>query len=247
MRVAVPLAALAASIFYTSSAEAYCPAGSWQVNVGGAIMCQCPDGSYAGYQGCPYRAPPRPQCLPGQWYSSIGCIPVGAEVCSTGGWCNPGSRCWNSSGKTVCMPAQQAFALEHGARLAKWLRENRATLVGTVKERHAKGAEYVRDNPEVRQALEDLERVAAGYAVGGVAGNPRVGAELAGFYNSVKAAERAGELLATNQYEGSIALVHLYSSAILDRVPGVPPGSSEVLTLAGATATAYAYGFFFAP
>ena len=30
----------------------FCPAGSRQVSNGGAIMCQCPDGSYAGISGC---------------------------------------------------------------------------------------------------------------------------------------------------------------------------------------------------
>lgn len=37
-----------------ASAQAFqCPAGSVQVSGGGGIMCQCPDGSFAGISGCP--------------------------------------------------------------------------------------------------------------------------------------------------------------------------------------------------
>jgi hypothetical protein len=43
-------------MFWSGSAVAqFCPAGSRQVQNGYQIMCMCPDGSAASYQGCPER------------------------------------------------------------------------------------------------------------------------------------------------------------------------------------------------
>jgi hypothetical protein len=44
---------IASLLFATSAAHAqFCPPGSRQVSNGGGIMCQCPDGSFAGVGGC---------------------------------------------------------------------------------------------------------------------------------------------------------------------------------------------------
>jgi len=50
----------------TSFANAqFCPAGSRQVSNGGGIMCQCPDGSFAGINGCrTVQQRPQPQAQP---------------------------------------------------------------------------------------------------------------------------------------------------------------------------------------
>src|SRR5690348_3746358 len=49
----VPLSMVSAQYFQ-------CPAGTRQLNSGGAIMCQCPDGSMAAIWGCNRTPPPRP-------------------------------------------------------------------------------------------------------------------------------------------------------------------------------------------
>jgi hypothetical protein len=91
-----------------------CPPGSVAVSGGGGIMCQCPDGSYAGlYTGCQahYQQPLCPAgtqycgnsnqcCNPGFYCSHYGCTPQGAMECGNH-YCNPGYQCSRNGG---CIP-----------------------------------------------------------------------------------------------------------------------------------------------
>lgn len=228
-----------------------CPYGTQCCNRFG--QC-CHDGSYCSVYGCiaigsvdcgGYYCHPGQKCASGNR-----CIDEDADDCGGGQACASGKRCWWRDGKAGCVTKTFAFAHRHAKSLAKWLGDNNAKLRGTVAERHAKGKEYVRDNSEVRKAIDDIELIASGYLAGSATGNPVIAyktAQAADFYVSYRAAEQAGELLANDHYDGSVALVNLYSSAIVDRVPVVPPGATEVLNFAGAATSAYAYGFFFAP
>jgi hypothetical protein len=64
-----------------SSAQFQCPAGSTQVAGGGGIMCQCPDGSFAGlYSGCTQQNREQIQ------------IPAGSTPCGAG-YCEAGTKC----------------------------------------------------------------------------------------------------------------------------------------------------------
>jgi hypothetical protein len=64
-----------------------CPPGSRLVPGGGGMMCQCPDGSYAGmYTGCPQQAAPSPSIPPG----SVRC---GSGFCPAGTKCSRQTRC----------------------------------------------------------------------------------------------------------------------------------------------------------
>jgi hypothetical protein len=72
-----------------AQAQFQCPPGSTPVSGGGGLMCQCPDGSYAGlYTGCRQQQRTRPQ------------IPLGSTRCGTG-YCPAGKKC-GSDGK--CLP-----------------------------------------------------------------------------------------------------------------------------------------------
>ena len=111
------LAMLFVLIFWSTPSAAQmfqCPAGSTPVSGGGGMMCQCPDGSFAGlYTGCPSQGPPPSACqpghqqcgdwccAPGNYCSKYGCTPQGAVDCGTG-YCNPGQACTSNGG---CMPA----------------------------------------------------------------------------------------------------------------------------------------------
>jgi hypothetical protein len=108
-------------LLVASSAGGYaqqfeCPPGSTAVSGGGGIMCQCPDGSFAGlYSGCPMQQTQQPLCPSGTEYcgnsnqccnagfycSRYGCTPHGAIECG-GHFCYPGQQCSNSGG---CIPA----------------------------------------------------------------------------------------------------------------------------------------------
>jgi hypothetical protein len=101
-----------------------CP-GRW-INYGGGMACQCPDGSLAsGYPtiscggGGGYRQPSGIHCGAGRycpqgtsccgtrccnsgWQCSLaGCIPIGAQACSTQQYCTAGSKCSQGGG---CVP-----------------------------------------------------------------------------------------------------------------------------------------------
>lgn len=88
-----------------------CPAGSTSVMVGGGMMCQCSDGSYAGLSGCKPQAPVCPGnamlcrnlcCSEGNYCSVYGCISVGSREC--GGWsCSPEQKCSVLHGR--CVPS----------------------------------------------------------------------------------------------------------------------------------------------
>jgi Tetratricopeptide repeat len=99
-----------------SSAQFQCPAGSRPVSGGGGIMCQCPDGSYAGlYTGCSQQ-PPQTQipagstpcgpgyCPPGTKCGSGGkCLSANVVDCGNGQACNPGQKCSIGGG---CVPQE---------------------------------------------------------------------------------------------------------------------------------------------
>lgn len=101
----------------TVSAQFQCPAGSRPVPGGGGIMCQCPDGSYAGlYTGCRQPQRPQTQIPPGSVPCGSGycppatlclggnrCSPVNAVDCGNGQYCNPGQRCSAGGG---CVPQE---------------------------------------------------------------------------------------------------------------------------------------------
>ncbi|MEA2839096.1 MAG: hypothetical protein QOF41_426 [Methylobacteriaceae bacterium] len=87
-----------------------CPAGSYPVSGGGGMMCQCPDGSYAGLSGChsSYQqqryAPQDDDSINcGSWtcrsdqhcsrFRHNWCIADGQEECSNGGTCGNGKSC----------------------------------------------------------------------------------------------------------------------------------------------------------
>src|SRR4029077_17264396 len=82
----------------------FCPPGSQQVQSGYAIMCQCPDGSFAGIQGCPMAAPQQQ--------------PVVGDVCSGGDICPVGTRCSWQPGR--CVPLGKVdcgnYSCEPGAK-----------------------------------------------------------------------------------------------------------------------------------
>jgi hypothetical protein len=137
--------------------------------------------------------------------------------------------------------AAHAYGHEHAKRLVKWLDENKARLKGEIAERHAKGLDYIASDPQVKNAIRDLQILAASYGAGGP-----VAAEVADYMLAIKGAFAANSLFATNHYLGTLAAVNEVSSALLGVAP-VPPGSSQVLALAGAATTAYTYGFFFSP
>lgn len=83
-------------------------------------MCQCPDGSDAGFAGCAGSSQPRPPqgnycpssggtcpygtsccgtqcCNQGSKCSVAGsCIPEQANDCGNGNWCNSGTQCWRA-------------------------------------------------------------------------------------------------------------------------------------------------------
>jgi hypothetical protein len=85
------LLAGALSLFVSSLTAAHaqgfqCPPGSQQVSGGGGTMCQCPDGSYAGLNGCAQQQRAQPQ------------IPPGSFRCGSG-YCAAGSKC-SRNGRT---------------------------------------------------------------------------------------------------------------------------------------------------
>jgi hypothetical protein len=244
-----------------------CPNGRW-VYQGTAAMCvphapqsRCP----AGYQYC---AEDNLCCHPGNYCSTYGCIergsiecggyscppgtacarlrracmPQDAQECSDGTYCNAGNRCWREAGRLTCVTAAHAYGHEHAQKLRKWLAENKARLKGEIQERHKKGVEYINDDPQVKEAIRNLQILVAAYGYGG-----RGAAEAVDWMLAVKGAFDANSTFASDHYLGSLAAVKNVSSALLNVNPAIPPGSSEVLTLAGAATTAYTYGFFFGP
>jgi tetratricopeptide (TPR) repeat protein len=107
---------LAISATDQSSAQFQCPAGSRPVPGGGGIMCQCPDGSYAGlYTGCPQQLPQTQKstvsvrcgsgyCPPGtRCGSGSKCLPANVIDCGNGQACNPGQKCSMGGG---CVPQE---------------------------------------------------------------------------------------------------------------------------------------------
>ena len=110
-------------------------------------------------------------------------------------------------------------------------------------ERHKMGLEYLKDNPQVQDAIHKIYALSAAYAVGGhvafratdIALNVQSGID--GCYKEMKSGDR---------YAATLKCINSTSSAIT-KIPGfpLPPGSGAVLNLSGAATTAYLYGFFF--
>mgnify|MGYP001156648914 CR=1 FL=1 len=116
-------------LFSSASAHAQwgslCPPGSTPVSAGGGMMCMCADGSYAnygqpcgggGYQSSPQNVQYCPNggtcaldqtccgnwcCGAGSQCSRAGCIPLGAQACSSRQFCHAGYRCSHGGG---CVP-----------------------------------------------------------------------------------------------------------------------------------------------
>lgn len=106
-----------------AQAQYQCPAGSVNVGNGYQIMCQCPDGSFAGINGCrsQYTAPARPQGVPcgngycpygttcsrnGNFCLSQGQVDCGTYTCGSGNKCASRNRCFpinsNECGNGYC-------------------------------------------------------------------------------------------------------------------------------------------------
>jgi hypothetical protein len=95
----------------SASAQMFqCPAGSRNVDVNGATMCQCPDGSFGGIYGCTALyapPPPRPQGIPcGNGYCPFGtscsmsgrsCMQPGEVDCGSH-ICGLGNKCTRQGG-----------------------------------------------------------------------------------------------------------------------------------------------------
>jgi len=124
----------------------------------------------------------------------------------------------------------------------KWLQQNNAAFRGTIAERNQKGIEYVNASPQVQQEISDILALSASYSVGGV-----VTLKATDLYLAIDGALKDGQLIAQNHYAGSVAAVNDISATIIGLDPLIPPGSTQVMNLAGAAATAYLYGFFFSP
>jgi hypothetical protein len=110
----------------------FCPPGSRPVGGGGGYMCVCPDGSYAGMDGCAGNqqqsiCPPDTTYCPnanlccgsGKYCSRYGCTPYGAVECGNG-YCQPGQQCSKRGG---CMPEGSvecgSYYCEQGQRCGK--------------------------------------------------------------------------------------------------------------------------------
>lgn len=116
-------------------------------------------------------------------------------------------------------------------------------ILDRLEERHRKGLEYLRENPEVKNALFAIQLKTGAAVVGGPAGLKT--AEYMKAVHSVY--EINGDFRAGKHYEGSLKAINEVSSLALDKFGpgvGVPVGTSDALNLGGAAATAYLYGFF---
>jgi hypothetical protein len=114
----------------------------------------------------------------------------------------------------------------------------RSGPVDQVAARHRKGIEYVKDSPEVKEALEAIQiKVAAQHAAG------KLGYNVADIALTIDGAvESIDEFKAGNFYEGSLKALNQTSSAIGDRLR-LPPYGSDLLNLSAAATTAYLYGY----
>lgn len=106
-----------------------------------------------------------------------------------------------------------------------------------VAARHKKGMEFVKDSPEVQDAIRSLQIKAGAYSAGG-----RAGYEVADFALTVDGAfDSVKEFKSGEYYDGSLKALNVTSSLIANRTPAGPFG--DVLNLAGAATTAYLYGY----
>lgn len=111
-------------------------------------------------------------------------------------------------------------------------------VVDRLEERHQKGLEYLRDSPEVKDALRSIQVKSAAFAAAG-----KVGMEVAENALAVQSIfESTAEFRQGKHYEGTLKAVNLLSSTVVDNRLKLP--ASDALNLAGAASTAYLYGFF---
>jgi hypothetical protein len=153
--------------------------------------------------------------------------------------------CGTPPNQYACPTAIEA-AREKTAEVYKELGVSPQAVLDRLEERHKKGLEYLRDSPEVKDALLSIQVKAAaaqaGFQTGGgvatakAAMNVAEGALLVQSYF-----EGADEFRRGKHYEGTLRVVNEVSSAFLDHHLKLP--ASDALNLAGAASTAYLYGF----
>lgn len=142
-----------------------------------------------------------------------------------------------------CPPATIEAGRKKTAEIYSQLGVNRDAVLDRMEERHRKGMEYLRDSPQVKEALLAIQIKVAAAQAGGGAGLKvaEAGLLVQSFYETTK------EFRQGNHYEGALRATNMVSSAFLDQYGervGVPSVSSDALNLAGAASTAYLYGFF---
>jgi hypothetical protein len=109
--------------------------------------------------------------------------------------------------------------------------------------RHRRAVEYVVENAEVGRAVDEIVVLVAAAQTGGGAAAVGSAEILIDLKNAVDASR---ELMTGDRYLGTLHLINTASSQLASRLH-IPPGVPAVLNLTGAAATAYIYGFFFAP
>lgn len=222
----------------STSAYAYCPPGSVPTGSGNPIMCLCPDGSYADYTGC--RSTPSyrnsGQCARGEVRSRIGCIPRDADICSNGGYCNPGYKCAVVRGK--CITHQAATVKRVLDHIGKKASEK---IPDRVKERHRLGVEYLKENKEFQRAVQAFMQ---SRGIDHACANTLSGCALIA-NNIADAISINNEFQRGEYYSGTLHIVNRGSSNLLTVLkPKGGAALAESINIAGAAATAYAYGFF---
>ena len=213
-----------------------CPANTTYCH--GFNFCCNNDGWYCSRYGCIQVGSIEcggHHCNPGQaCMSGSRCMPAGAQECSNGAYCDPGKKCWDSDGKTKCVPAAYAHAHQHAKTITKWLDENNARARSTFEERHERAKGYVRDNKEVKRHVEAL-------VARGLVGN----SSAADVYSQIQdIISDIDDFRHGRYFDGALRITNQVSSAFLDyHVPG-SGAATDIMSLGAAVGTAYAYGFF---
>jgi hypothetical protein len=113
-------------------------------------------------------------------------------------------------------------------------------ILARLEERRKKCVEYVRDSPQVKDAIRSIQAKSVGFVTAGPAGM-----ELADNLLTIQSFfEGINEFQQGKHYEGTLRAVNEGSSYLAEKL-GLPPGSADVLNLTGAATTSCIYGFFY--